>query len=45
MKFLVNNVDYDQKKSENGGTSAMSTINILIVSLPTSPKRIIRPAK
>ena len=44
-KFDVKDVDYDQTELENGVTSAMNVINIPHVSIPISPKRIIRPTK
>ena len=42
MKFDFKDIDYDQTELENGVTSEMSLINIPRVSIPTSPKRIIR---
>jgi hypothetical protein len=44
-KFDVKDVDYDQSELENGVISAMNVINILHVSFPISPKRIIRSTK
>jgi hypothetical protein len=45
MKFDVKGVHYDQTELDNGVTSAMSEISIPHVSIPTCPKRIVRPTK
>ena len=45
MKFDVKGVQYDRRELDNGVTSAMSVLSIPHVSIPTCPKRIVRPTR